>query len=103
MSLVSVVHNAMVAVERLYELTRKVDTLEEAPKAFVSRVERRLEEFEDSFAHIRERVSRLEESRETIKAEDRAEVSQAIADLRVRYAEEQAAAKKQLPRPRKSR
>ncbi len=56
----------------------------------------RIVALEQTVAHLSQAIARLEEARATIRAEVRAEVTAAISELRVRFAEEQ---KQRPPEP----
>jgi hypothetical protein len=56
----------------------------------VERLASKVAELERRDAEMAERLARLEESRSTLKAEVGQEISQVIADIRVRFAEQEA-------------
>lgn len=56
----------------------------------VERLASRVADLERRDAEMAERLARLEESRSTLKAEVGQEISQVIADIRVRFAEQEA-------------
>lgn len=73
--------------ELVYTVNQRLDRVE----ADVREVQRGLQEVRLDFVRHESRLAALEEGRNTIKAEVRAIIAETVADLRVRFAEAQAA------------
>lgn len=86
------------SLDRLDRLTKQVDQIATELDAFKESVAQQLRMQDGAHAQLRERVARLEESRETIKETVRAEITASVAELRVRYAEEQSRPQRKLPK-----
>lgn len=93
-SLTEAIRSALVVLERIESATKRIEKLEHA----VASLDQRLRVVETE-------VATLKEARAAIRDNVRAEIAEAIADLRVRYAEQTAARepKQALPKPRRKK
>lgn len=103
MNPVDVLKNIASGLDRIHDISRRLDEERADRKAFEQMAAIRFEALQKQLTELREQVARHEEFRQTVKEVVRAEITAAVAELRVRYAEQASAPKKQLPQPRKSR
>jgi hypothetical protein len=80
--------NLLVGLERLEQAYKRLDHLE-----------RHLEDQDRRLRAVEIEVARLREAQATTRETVRAEITEVVAELRVRYAEQQAQSRPELPAP----
>ncbi len=88
--------NILQTLQKIATVAHRLEELSKAVDALKAEVNAQLNEHDGRLRVLEIAVARLEEARATQREIVRAEITAAVAELRVRYAEEQAQRQKEL-------